>query len=130
FETGRGERPAVPAITEAQPAGPTMTGAAFPPHLMDAALCLQMEDHHVRVHTVGRSYLHLAPLRQVAEELGPERGLQVHRSWWVAQAAVQRWEEAGRSVVLVLTDGRRVPVARNRVAQLRAIGWLDPSNKA
>ena len=98
---------------------------ALPLHLMEAALCLQMEDHHVRVHTVGRSYLHLVPLRQVAEELGPDRGLQVHRSWWVARAAVLDWEEADRSVVLTLTNGMRVPVARNRVAVLRASGWLD-----
>lgn len=100
-------------------------GGALPLHLVEAALCLQMEDHHVRVHTVGRSYLHLVPLRQVAEELGPERGLQVHRSWWVARTAVSTWEEQGRSIVLTLTNGMRVPVARNRVAVLRASGWLD-----
>jgi len=79
------------------------------------------------VHTVGRSQLHLAPLHQIAEQLGPARGMQVHRSWWVARNAIQGWEEAGRSVTLVLSNGLRVPVARNRVAQLRAAGWLDPA---
>jgi hypothetical protein len=97
---------------------------ALPPHLVDAALCLQMEDHHIRVHTVGRSQLHLAPLRQVADQLGPGRGLQVHRSWWVARNAVRGWQAEGRAVVLILTNGLRVPVARNRVAPLRATGWL------
>lgn len=100
-------------------------GPALADHLIDAALCLQMEDHHVRVHTVGRSYLHLAPLKQVAEQLGPSRGLQVHRSWWVARNAVREWREEGRSIVLILSSGQRVPVARNRVAQLRAQGWLN-----
>ena len=100
-------------------------GTAFPVHLVEAALCLQMEDHHVRVHTIGRSHLHLAPLHAVAEELGDARGVQVHRSWWVARAAVRDWEEDGRSVVLILTNGLRVPVARNRVAYIRALGWLD-----
>lgn len=100
-------------------------GAPLPLHLIEAALCLQMEDHHVRVHTVGRSYLHLAPLHSVTRDLGSERGVQVHRSWWVARSAIQDWEEDGRSVSLILTNGLRVPVARNRVAHLRALGWLD-----
>jgi len=110
-----------------QSSGPSASGAApaLPSHLIEAALCLQMEDHHVRVHTVGRSHLHLAPLRQIAEQLGPAHGLQVHRSWWVARNAVRDWQEEGRSVVLILTNGLRVPVARNRVAQLRADGWLQ-----
>lgn len=102
-----------------------LSAPALPSHLIEAALCLQIEDHHVRVHTVGRSHLHLAPLRQIAEQLGPTRGLQVHRSWWVARNAVRDWQEEGRSVVLILTNGLRVPVARNRVAQLRARGWLQ-----
>jgi DNA-binding LytR/AlgR family response regulator len=38
---------------------------------------------------------------------------------------VQDWQEEGRSIVLILTNGLRVPVARNRVAQLRAEGWLQ-----
>lgn len=110
------------------PASPREWGTASPPlpeHLKEAVLCLQMEDHHVRVHTIGRSRMHLAPLRQIAAELGDERGLQVHRSWWVARDAVRRCEEDGRAILLVLTNGLRVPVARNRVAQLRALGWLD-----
>jgi hypothetical protein len=106
------------------PSAPVMA-PALPSHLIEAALCLQMEDHHVRVHTVGRSHLHLAPLRQIAEQLGPTHGLQVHRSWWVARHAVQDWQEEGRSMILILSNGLRVPVARNRVAQLRAHGWLQ-----
>jgi hypothetical protein len=131
FEAGRPQLPQMASgLGFSPPRGRQATslpirGGALPLHLVEAALCLQMEDHHVRVHTVGRSYLHLVPLRQVAEELGPERGLQVHRSWWVARTAVSTWEEQGRSIVLTLTNGMRVPVARNRVAVLRASGWLD-----
>jgi hypothetical protein len=115
----------IQADTESQAPSGFAGGPALPDHLIDAALCLQMEDHHVRVHTVGRSYLHLAPLKQVAEQLGSSRGLQVHRSWWVAHSAVREWREEGRSIVLILSSGQRVPVARNRVAQLRALGWLN-----
>jgi hypothetical protein len=101
--------------------------SALPAHLVEAVLCLQMEDHHVRIHTVGRSQLHLAPLRQVADELGHARGLQVHRSWWVARNAVRGWKQEGRAITLVLTNGQQVPVARNRIAELRESGLLNPA---
>ncbi|MBP8231905.1 LytTR family DNA-binding domain-containing protein [Rhizorhabdus sp.] len=99
--------------------------AALPAHLLEIALCLQMEDHHVRVHLPGRSYLHHAALRDVMAEIDEERGMQVHRSWWVDRRAVVRWERDGRSVVLLLSNGLRVPVARNRIVHLRERGWLD-----
>lgn len=99
-------------------------GGALPDHVLAAALCLQMEDHHVRVHTQGRSYLHYAVMRQVVDAMDEQDGLQVHRSWWVARDAVEGWHKEDRSVVLVLSNGLHVPVARNRVATLRAEGWL------
>ncbi|ATE63232.1 LytTR family transcriptional regulator [Rhizorhabdus dicambivorans] len=105
------------------PARRTVT--ALPDHLLANALCLQMEDHHVRVHLHGRSSLHFGVMRDVVAGLDPRRGLQVHRSWWVARSAVRRWHQDGRSVTLELVNGLIVPVARNRVALLRAEGWLD-----
>lgn len=114
-----------------QPASITSAGeAVLPDHLLDLTLCLQMEDHHVRVHMMGHSLLHLAPMREAVEALGEERGLQVHRSWWVAERAVAGWSEEGRSMVLVLINGLRVPVARNRVAHLRMRGWLRARENA
>ena len=98
---------------------------ALPDHLLASALCLQMEDHHVRVHMHSHSHLHYASMRQVVSALEEGRGLQVHRSWWVAQGAIDGWYREDRSVVLVLVNGLRVPVARNRVATVRARGWLD-----
>ncbi|SDD13611.1 transcriptional regulator, LytTR family [Sphingomonas sp. YR710] len=98
---------------------------ALPEHILSTALCLQMEDHHVRVHLQGRSFLHFAVMREVVSGLDPERGLQVHRSWWVARRAVQGWYRDDRSVTLILINGLRVPVARNRIAMIRAQGWLD-----
>nr|WP_053000173.1 LytTR family DNA-binding domain-containing protein [Sphingomonas sp. Y57] len=95
-----------------------------PEHLLANALCLQMEDHHVRIHLHGRSILHHAVMRQLVETLDERRGLQVHRSWWVARDAVRGWQLDGRSVSLTLINGLRVPVARNRVALLRERGWL------
>ena len=102
---------------------------ALPDHLLAVALCLQMEDHHIRVHTVGQSFLHYGVMRDVVGAIGPQRGLQVHRSWWVARDAVRGWHREERSAVLVLTNDLRVPVARNRLATLRNEGWLNSDHE-
>ncbi|KQX25448.1 LytTR family DNA-binding domain-containing protein [Sphingomonas sp. Root720] len=123
----RGRTPAgapIPAPVLARVPAP-IPATTLPDHLLAGALCLQMEDHHVRVHLHGRSVLHHAVMRKVVGALDERRGLQVHRSWWVARDAVRGWQRDGRSIGLILVNGLRVPVARNRVAILRACGWLD-----
>jgi hypothetical protein len=122
FET-RGRRPR-PVSTPSEPSEPDPPGRLSQRQRAEA-LCLQMEDHYVRVHTPSRSDLVLLPMHQAVAELGEVAGLRVHRSWWVARRAVSGAEQDGRSVRLVLVNGLRVPVARNRVAELRAAGWLD-----
>jgi DNA-binding LytR/AlgR family response regulator len=88
-----------------------------------------MEDHHVRAYTAVGSSLYFAAMRDVVDQLGP-RGLQVHRSWWVAHDAVAGWTGDARGVELDLTTGLKVPVARSRIAAIRAAGWLDRQAKA
>lgn len=87
-------------------------------------LCLQMEDHYVRVHTAGGSRLVLATLGQAMAALGGCEGLQVHRSWWVARKAVARAVADGRNLKLELVNGVTAPVARASVAAVRAAGWI------
>lgn len=86
---------------------------------------LEMEDHYVRAHgSDGRSELILMRMRDAVAELGEIEGERVHRSWWVARAAVTGKRRDGRDVALLLDDGRAVPVARDRITDLRAKGWL------
>lgn len=87
-------------------------------------LCLSMEDHYVRVHTATGSSLVLATLAQAIAALDGAPGLQVHRSWWVAEKAVAAAVTEGRNVRLRLTNGATAPVARTSVAAVRAAGWL------
>ncbi|HEX4199180.1 MAG TPA: LytTR family DNA-binding domain-containing protein [Caulobacteraceae bacterium] len=96
----------------------------LPPRLGRDLLCLQMEDHYVRAHTARGSDLILTPLKDAIAELGGTEGLQVHRSWWVAKAAVSEPVSSGRNLVLRLSNGLEVPVSRASVAKLRAAGWL------
>ena len=60
----------------------------LPSKLGRTVLCLQMEDHYVRVHTPQGSALVLMSLSQAMAGLKDVDGTQTHRSWWVARASV------------------------------------------
>ena len=99
----------------------------LPVHLGQRVMCLRMEDHYVRVYTGRGSDLVLSSMKDAIAALDPaaaREGMQVHRSWWVARAAVQSPVMRGRSLILVLVNGLEVPVARPFVARLREAGWL------
>jgi hypothetical protein len=51
-------------------------------------------------------------------------GVQTHRSWWVARAAITGVVEDGRNLRLQLVGGLEAPVSRSRVGLLRQAGWL------
>jgi hypothetical protein len=121
------------ALRSLQTPVPARAAAASAPRvadLTDPVLCLQMEDHYVRVHRAGGSTLELMPLHDAIERFGGARGLQVHRSWWVADAAVTGAERDARNWRLRLTNGLTVPVARNRVVEVRARGWISEDSQA
>lgn len=96
----------------------------LPPHLGTEVICLRNEDHYVRVYTTLGNILLLMRMRDAVTQLAGQ-GERVHRSWWVATAAVTLVIREGRNVRLRLSDGREVPVARSAVAELRAKGWLQ-----
>lgn len=112
---GRTPAAAPPAVRPAEAAPP-----------LGPALCLQMDDHYVRVHTAAGSRLVHATLGQAIAAQGDREGLQAHRSWWVAREAVRAHVWNGRRLRLELTNGLSVPVSRSAVARLRAAGWLTP----
>ncbi len=96
-----------------------------PPALGRDLLALEMEDHYLRIHTAQGSDLILLRLRDALSELGPSRGRQVHRSWWVAEGAVVSAERNSRRPVLVLRNGLHVPVSKTYQDGVKQAGWLD-----
>ena len=98
----------------------------LPPRLGREVLCLQMEDHYVRVHTPLGSTLVLMSLSQAMAGLKDVEGVQTHRSWWVSRAAIVGVVEDGRNLRLRLSGELEVPVSRARVGLLREQGWLTP----
>jgi len=117
------EAPA-PAATPAPAIGQPRLFDRLPPALGTELLALEMEDHYLRVHTALGSDLILLRMRDAVAELDGLNGAQVHRSWWVARAAVEAVERDGRNVRLVLAKGLVAPVARNMVPVLKSGGWL------
>jgi hypothetical protein len=113
------------AETRSPAAAPDLLGAPS-----SQILCLQMEDHYVRVHTAAGSRLVLATLSQAMETLGRTPGLRVHRSWWVAERAVAGAVADGRNLRLVLVNGLTAPIARASVAAVREAGWLERQQPA
>lgn len=114
---------------EAQPAPAAPMPVPFfdrlPPRLGRDLTCLRAEDHYLRVHTAAGSELILLRMADAERELEAVPGLRVHRSWWVAGAAVTGSEGTAAKPTLILRDGQRVPVGRTYLAAVRAAGWLD-----
>ena len=96
----------------------------LPVRLGEEVLCLQMEDHYVRVHTRAGSDLVLMAMSRAVAAMGAREGLRVHRSWWVARDAVEAAVPDGRQWKLRLRGGLEAPVSRSNTARLREAGWI------
>jgi hypothetical protein len=109
-----------------RPASAPPAPAVAPPSLKGRRdlICLQMEDHYVRVHTLAGSELVYLSMRDAEQSLDPKLGRRVHRSWWVAREAVVEPLTDGRNLRLRLINGIEAPVSRSQVAVLREAGWL------
>ena len=115
---------AAPEAPPAEPLPPAGTFALPLPPGFGPVRALKGEDHYVRVIGDAREELILMRMRDAIERLGPVEGLRIHRSWWVAKAAVGSIRRDGRTAVVVLTSGQEAAVARDMMPQLRAAGWL------
>jgi LytTr DNA-binding domain len=82
------------------------------------------EDHYLRVHTSAGATLILMRLVDALAELEGIEGAQVHRSWWVARAAIVGSKRFGRKMALSLKGEIEAPVSRPNAKALQDSGWL------
>jgi hypothetical protein len=113
-----------PAAIATVPSPPNPLLNQLPPELGSDIIALEMEDHYVRVHTALGSALVLMRLRDAMALLGDVDGMQVHRSWWVARAAVEDVMRDGRNIRLKLAREIEAPVARANITPLRDARWI------
>jgi DNA-binding LytR/AlgR family response regulator len=117
-----GGAPALPATgAEAIPAAfPSAFLGRLPPAIGRDIIALETEDHYLRVHALGGSALILMRMADAIALLDPRLGAQVHRRWWVAQAAVAGVRTEGQKLSLCLVNETLVPVGRTFSAAARA----------
>lgn len=110
------------------PDNPVPAGDAFfrriPVALGRDLFALQAEDHYVRVFTAAGEDLVLHRFSDAIVELKGYNGLQVHRSWWVAEKGLADIVRRDRKIFLVLKNGTEVPVSRTYMSGVRERGWL------
>lgn len=92
----------------------------LPGRLGDEIVALQAEDHYLRVHTTVGSDLVLMRLSDAIAAIEPGLGLQVHRSWWVADDAICEIIRSEQRAQLKLSNGLLVPVGRTYSAAVRS----------
>jgi len=83
-------------------------------------LCLEMDDHYLKVHTDKCSHMLLMRLKDALLQLEGFPGLQTHRSWWVASDAVVSVNKQNRKMTLLLSNHLEVPVSRTFVDAVKA----------
>lgn len=81
---------------------------------LDGLLYLKSVEHYVEfVFHEGQELLRAA-LRDLTNQLGPEHGIQTHRSYWVPRQAIDGLIRQGGHPYLRLKDGTDIPVSRTR----------------
>lgn len=114
---------AVPDAPAPRPAPPAILDR-LPLDKRGPLLALSVEDHYVRIRTSKGEGLVLLRLSDAIREVGDVQGAQVHRSHWVAFAAVTSARRQGDRAILTLSDASEVPVSRANVQKIREAGLL------
>jgi hypothetical protein len=79
--------------------------------LVSEILAIKAEQHYIRVFTNEREYMVLYRFSDAVSQLDIDLGLQVHRSWWIARAAIQSMRQSAKKFYVVLNNGEEVPVS-------------------
>lgn len=83
-------------------------------------LALQAEDHYVRVIGADTSDMILINLSDAITEIGSDKGIRVHRGWWVALGAAEQLRRDGRNLQAILHNGQTVPISRANISAAKA----------
>ncbi|SIS76637.1 LytTr DNA-binding domain-containing protein [Gemmobacter megaterium] len=117
-----------PADTTARPAQPAMVVLLGRPFALADLLLISSEEHYVQVQTIDGRHMLRGRISDIEAQLPDTLGLRVHRSHWVAAAAVAGLTRTREGWTLDLTDGTQVPVARARRDAVRQ--WMEAMGKA
>ncbi|MFN9249845.1 MAG: LytTR family DNA-binding domain-containing protein [Brevundimonas sp.] len=83
-------------------------------------IALSAELHYLRVYTTSGDALLLKGFGEAQAELGPDAGLRIHRSHWIAPAHAVEVSRGGGRMQVRLANGLVLPVARSRRGEVTA----------
>ena len=89
---------------------------------------LSMQDHYVEANTRAAQHMLRMRFAEALSELEDYPGLRIHRSHWVADAAVERLVRSGGRTLALLPDGRRLPISETY--RQAAVERFGPEMKA
>ena len=92
----------------------------LPRRLGTDLIYLTVDDHYVEAHTDAGSAILLMRFADAVTELS-DRGLQVHRSYWVAKRCMKRLVRRDGRTILRLVTGEEIPVSRTYLSAARAV---------
>jgi hypothetical protein len=87
-------------------------------------LAISAQDHYITVITTKGQEMVLMRLVDAMTEAAPLRGVQIHRSHWVALFGVTRVTRSGDGALAHLANGHTLPIARSRLKAARQAGLL------
>ena len=76
---------------------------------------ISAELHYLDVHSQADHKLILYSLKDAVAEIPSEKGIQIHRSHWVAYSAMETIHKKGRQGEVELKNGKRLPISRNNL---------------
>jgi two-component system, LytTR family, response regulator len=83
---------------------------------------VQAQDDYVCFHAAGKEYLKEQPLAELESVLDPARFVRIHRSFILNIERIARVEPLTRdSRIVILKDGRRLPISRSGYQRLTAL---------
>lgn len=97
----------------------------LPPKLRNADIyAISAEDHYVRVHTSLGDEMVLMRLSDAIKEVAPTLGERTHRSWWVAEAGIDKVVRKDGKTQLELKNNITAPVSRSGQKHIKEAGWV------
>ncbi len=83
-------------------------------------ISLQAQDHYILVVTSAGSEMVLMRLSDAIKKLGPHKGIQIHRSWWVAEKHIVNVATENGKKHIYLTNGQKTPISRTYLKQVNS----------
>ena len=107
-----------------KPAEPAKILSRIPVEKRGQLISMSVQDHYVQVVTSRGKHLTLIRLSDAISETDGTRGLQVHRSHWVAIDGVDAVNRDEGKVSIKTRAGENIPVSRTYVPRLKEVGLL------